>query len=131
MYRPWRPLGHRINPYPVIKKALLDEDGLKLNLRDYDYEIDIIFEQFVGMQIFDESTFQTMKNLNCLNDDELENPDNIFSPLWKSTPNHRREMYGVLGEALYEELYSYWIMGNDFIYLIDALDSEPIINVIS
>ena len=136
MYVPWKPLGYNLNLYPVISGISLDEDELKLTIKEYEnesllFEMEILFQDLVGIQIVDESTFQTMKDLSYPENDDIDNENQEFSPLWKSTSNYRRDVYGVLGEALYDELYSYWIIGNTFVYLIDTQESEPIVKILS
>ncbi len=44
----------------------------------------------------------------------------------KCTPS----LYGELGEHIYQDLYSYYMVGADSVYLIDT-DVEPTVNVLS
>lgn len=139
-YQPWFPLERSLSPYPLIN-CQLNNLSLTLSWQGQSgtpLAMEIYFPTIAGLQIIDESSYQTY--CHQLNNNEtafpLEQELNIdfikrddFSlpwPAWKSVKNARLHCYGQLGEHIYQNLYSYYIIGQDTVYLIDT-ECEPVI----
>ncbi|MCF6226713.1 MAG: hypothetical protein L3J22_10505 [Xanthomonadales bacterium] len=95
------------------------------------FEMEVQFKEGIaGIYCFDESTYQTTAiHLGVPSEVELDKGGfkPIPWPAWKSELNYRKHLYGDLGAALYENMYSYYIVGSETVILLDVADSEPVI----
>jgi len=94
--------------------------------------MEIKFEDAIaGIFCFDESTYQTTRELGIPAENEFnsEGFKPIPWPAWRSELNYRKILYGELGEISYTDLYSYYFVGSETVLLVDIADSEAIINV--
>lgn len=154
-YQPWFPVSRNLKPHPNLS-CRLDHLSLTILWQELDndtFTMELYFPTISGIQVIDESSYQTFldnisNNLSDIQHDDksntpfpidsdlnITNQSNVdyFSlpwPIWKSVKNARLPYYGELGEHIYQDLYSYYMVGADSVYLIDT-DVEPTVNVLS
>lgn len=135
MYQPWFPLKTPLKPYPLVH-CQLDNLSLTLSWQQDSVTMTIHFDTIAGLQVVDESSYQTYlshvgnRNITFPLDEDL----NISAkssehfrlpwPIWKSVKNTRLDCYGELGKHIYTQLYSYYIVSQECVYLIDT-ECEP------
>ncbi|MFB2662081.1 hypothetical protein [Shewanella mangrovisoli] len=137
-YQPWFPLKRNLSPYPLIN-CQLNNLSLTLSWQGQDTHplaMEIYFPTIAGLQVIDESSYQThCHQLDANNtpfplEQELNHTIkeydyfNLPWPIWKSVKNARLHCYGQLGDHIYQALYSYYIIGQECVYLIDT-ECEP------
>ncbi|MBW3532401.1 hypothetical protein [Shewanella sp. NKUCC06_TVS] len=154
-YQPWFPVSRNLKPHPNLS-CRLEHLSLTILWQELDndaFTMELYFPTISGIQVIDESSYQTFLDnisdnfIDIQHDDKNNTPFPIDSdlniknqsnadyfslpwPIWKSVKNARRPYYGELGEHIYQDLYSYYIVGADSVYLIDT-DVEPTVNVLS
>ncbi|HAY96705.1 MULTISPECIES: hypothetical protein [unclassified Shewanella] len=154
-YQPWFPVSRNLKPHPNLS-CRLDHLSLTILWQELDndaFTMELYFPTISGIQVIDESSYQTFLDNISDNFSDIQHHDksntpfpidsdlnitnqsnvDYFSlpwPIWKSVKNARRPYYGELGEHIYQDLYSYYMVGADSVYLIDT-DVEPTVNVLS
>lgn len=138
-YHPWFPLNAALKPYPLVH-CQLNHLSLTINWQQEQDSVAMIiyFPTIAGLQVIDESSYQTYLTNVCDGNNSItfpldedlhitENNNEYFClpwPIWKSVKNTRLHCYGGLGEHIYTQLYSYYIISQECVYLIDT-ECEP------
>ena len=136
MYRPWKPIDRVLGLHPNLDWKV-ENRSLSISWTEWlhnkcQFEMIITFEGGIaGLITVDESTYSTTQGLGIPGEEEFDAKD--FAPIpwpaWKSERNYRKPLYGDLGKLCYRDLYTYYLVGNETVLLLDIADSEPVIKV--
>lgn len=135
MYKPWKPIERVLSTHPCIDWRV-EGRSVIINWTEWRnsecrFEMELQFVGIAGIFCFDESTYQTAKNLGIPSENEIDACG--FAPIpwpaWRSTLNYRKHLYGALGEVNYIDVYTYYFVGSDTVLILDVADSEAAIDV--
>lgn len=137
MYRPWKPIDRVFRPYPSLSWKV-ENRSITISWTEWlhnkcQFEMVISFEGGIaGVFAIDESTYGTTENLGIPGEEEFDAKDfdSLPWPAWKSERNYRKQLYGILGDVSYRDLYTYYFVGSETILLLDIADSKPQIDII-